>query len=549
MKQQQMIQTSQVAQPNSSYKKSETKIIAPALAQLQSGAHNSFSNQGLLKLLASYDTQPRTTSESYEREANLVAAQLVRTSGTISNNSAQKTAVNLRTQGIATGGPSVSHNLESKINSSLGLGCPLPEYVKDFFEPRLACELSDVRIHTNSSAAESAQKIHARSYTVGRHIVFGPGEFSPNTIKGKSLLGHELVHVVQQSFLRKDEQHQRPYLDSVNQPKLLPGLALTGASSVLQQCGHCIPHMSYMERGLIALSSGIPPAIRQFLNAVRVMVIIFCAIGIAAAFLSFFIPWISAFIPAVVIETIMGLIDALGLTLATFFLAQAINIYGDAIQDLNQSILMATTRVDLESAGQRFWSRIATVGENLLAAAGTGLPALLRIRGSIRAPRPTALPPADPIAADVSALGQGRIVRFINSNPILNHWIRLEAGRIELHLEDMILSQGGTMAGGGQPVVLNLRLHNEALATAAQVAQRFGRQTYRLIAHDINADEFQRLAVLYRRTHRGTRELPNNQPAGDSPWNVEFDVPSSHIPPSGLSGAERTAHISHESAP
>ena len=62
-----------------------------------------------------------------------------------------------------------------------------------------AADLSDVRIHTGSRAAESARAVNARAYTIGRDVVFGKDEYQPNSSIGRRLLAHELAHVVQQS--------------------------------------------------------------------------------------------------------------------------------------------------------------------------------------------------------------------------------------------------------------------------------------------------------------------------------------------------------------
>jgi Domain of unknown function (DUF4157) len=58
---------------------------------------------------------------------------------------------------------------------------------------------SDVRIHTDSRAADSARAVGARAYTVGNHVVFGAGRYTPRTREGMLLLAHELTHVQQQA--------------------------------------------------------------------------------------------------------------------------------------------------------------------------------------------------------------------------------------------------------------------------------------------------------------------------------------------------------------
>jgi len=67
-----------------------------------------------------------------------------------------------------------------------------------FMEDRFGQNFSQVRIHTDALAAESAAAIQARAYTSGRDVVFGAGEYQPSSENGRRLLAHELVHVQQQ---------------------------------------------------------------------------------------------------------------------------------------------------------------------------------------------------------------------------------------------------------------------------------------------------------------------------------------------------------------
>ncbi len=59
-------------------------------------------------------------------------------------------------------------------------------------------DFSGVRVHTGEKAQRSAQALNANAYTVGGDIVFGAGQYAPETASGKRLLAHELTHVVQQ---------------------------------------------------------------------------------------------------------------------------------------------------------------------------------------------------------------------------------------------------------------------------------------------------------------------------------------------------------------
>jgi hypothetical protein len=78
-------------------------------------------------------------------------------------------------------------------------GQPLDKGTRAFMESRFGYDFSQVRIHTDTRAAESARAVHALAYTVGRDMVFGAGQYAPEMARGRELLAHELAHVVQQA--------------------------------------------------------------------------------------------------------------------------------------------------------------------------------------------------------------------------------------------------------------------------------------------------------------------------------------------------------------
>jgi hypothetical protein len=90
------------------------------------------------------------------------------------------------------------NSLESYVGSLSSGGQPLPNEVRNFYEPRFGYDFSNVKVHTDTIAAKSAQSINALAYTSGSNIVFNNGQYSSATDSGKRLLGHELTHVVQQ---------------------------------------------------------------------------------------------------------------------------------------------------------------------------------------------------------------------------------------------------------------------------------------------------------------------------------------------------------------
>ncbi|TKC99766.1 DUF4157 domain-containing protein [Polyangium fumosum] len=114
-----------------------------------------------------------------------------------------------------SGAPAISADVPSIVDQALrsDTGRPLDAASQAYFAPRLGFDLSTVRIHTHSRSAESARALKASAYTVGHHIVFGEGHYSPGTSTGKRLLAHELVHVGQQSRVPRAGVIQRQFDD------------------------------------------------------------------------------------------------------------------------------------------------------------------------------------------------------------------------------------------------------------------------------------------------------------------------------------------------
>jgi hypothetical protein len=103
--------------------------------------------------------------------------------------------------------PQVTPGIAQAMHSIRGSGQPLTAAERAFFEPRFGTDFSKVRVHTDNRAARTAQSINARAFTLGRDVVFGAGQYSPGTQSGRSLLAHELVHVVQQKGKSNSSQH------------------------------------------------------------------------------------------------------------------------------------------------------------------------------------------------------------------------------------------------------------------------------------------------------------------------------------------------------
>jgi len=160
--------------------------------------------------------QPKLTinqpGDSYEREADAMAEHVMSSRAQTSQpffrpaeNSVQRKCQQCEEEDShvhrkenSTAEVQGDNNLDNYVSTLSSSGQSLPQHSRSFFEPRFGHDFSNVRVHTDSAAAKSAQSINALAYTTGNNIVFNSGQYSPDSESGKRLMAHELTHVVQQ---------------------------------------------------------------------------------------------------------------------------------------------------------------------------------------------------------------------------------------------------------------------------------------------------------------------------------------------------------------
>lgn len=117
-------------------------------------------------------------------------------------------------------------------------------------EGRLGYDFSDVRVHTDSAASESAKAVNAHAYTAGANIVFQRDQYAPDTDAGKRTLAHELTHVIQQksgpvdgtpagggiSLSDPSDRFEREAVASADRVMSQPAAVDSGGAAV-QRCG------------------------------------------------------------------------------------------------------------------------------------------------------------------------------------------------------------------------------------------------------------------------------------------------------------------------
>ena len=145
------------------------------------------------------------SKDPLEHEADRVADQVMSSQP---NDTINKASVCIQrysgqaNNGEGTAPASVDHVLS-------GSGRPLEPTLRNDMEQRFGHDFSHVRLHTGGTAEQSARDVNANAYTVGNNVVFGAGQFSPQTHSGKRLLAHELTHVVQQGETITDSTELR----------------------------------------------------------------------------------------------------------------------------------------------------------------------------------------------------------------------------------------------------------------------------------------------------------------------------------------------------
>lgn len=169
------------------------------------------------------------TVDNYEREADAVASNVVRTLQSQSpadanisvaqRNDAKKDESLLRAKSLSNairrmslveGGP-VSTDVERTIQRSRGRGHSLDEEVRSSMESAFGADFRGVKIHTDAQSDSLNRSLSARAFTSGQDVFFRRGEYNPSSTEGKKLIAHELTHVVQQNAAPKQVAQRAKY--------------------------------------------------------------------------------------------------------------------------------------------------------------------------------------------------------------------------------------------------------------------------------------------------------------------------------------------------
>jgi hypothetical protein len=89
--------------------------------------------------------------------------------------------------------------ISDRIKKTKGKGQPMSEKTARQMEQAFGANFSSVNIHTDEQAAALNKDLHSIAFTNGSDIYFAEGQYNPDSSSGKTLLAHELTHVIQQT--------------------------------------------------------------------------------------------------------------------------------------------------------------------------------------------------------------------------------------------------------------------------------------------------------------------------------------------------------------
>jgi hypothetical protein len=176
---------------------------APNRAQVQGhksphpilALQRSLGNQAVLRMRQR--RLPVGSTDANEQQADRVATAVMRMPDAAGHHAANENGIPLQ---LASSGPSTATAAMAPASVHEVLrspGRPLDSSVRGFMEARFKQDFGDVRVHDDARAADSAHSVSALAYTVGRDVVFGASQYAPETTAGRTLIAHELAHVLQ----------------------------------------------------------------------------------------------------------------------------------------------------------------------------------------------------------------------------------------------------------------------------------------------------------------------------------------------------------------
>jgi hypothetical protein len=180
--------------------------VAPAIAAKAREAPTVAPAGALRRAVVQAKLSVGPANDAYEKEADAVAARVVRSLRAQRSTEVPSTAqpVASRVQraatkgGIGVEGGDLDASTERIMRSESSKGRALPAESRGQMESAFGADFSNIRVHAGPRAADLNNRIQAKAFTTGNNIFFRDGLPDTSSPGGQSLLAHELTHTIQQ---------------------------------------------------------------------------------------------------------------------------------------------------------------------------------------------------------------------------------------------------------------------------------------------------------------------------------------------------------------
>ncbi len=172
------------------------RVVGPSPNTVRNAAGNQAIQRSLQPKRSTPNLSVSKSGDSAEIEADRSADRITSGATSVSIQS-NRAAEEIQRKEIPGQTGKIDNRAAAQIPSLRGGGESLSAHLRSFYEPTFGRTLGGVRLHTSPQAADLATSLKSRAFTVGQDVVFGAGQYNPSSADGRSLLSHELTHVVQ----------------------------------------------------------------------------------------------------------------------------------------------------------------------------------------------------------------------------------------------------------------------------------------------------------------------------------------------------------------
>lgn len=172
----------------------QTKRVDRALAQRAAPEEEEIQTQRADRQMAQ-----REGADEEEIQTKRIDRQLAQRAG------AEEEEVQMKAADRTTAEPEVGpeggvigSDLAGQIQARRGQGAPLDAGTRATMEAGFGANFGGVRVHTDGESDSLNQRLSAKAFTTGSDVFFSRGAYQPDSSEGRTLLSHELAHVVQQ---------------------------------------------------------------------------------------------------------------------------------------------------------------------------------------------------------------------------------------------------------------------------------------------------------------------------------------------------------------